>query len=221
MLHSITGRLLVPQHPDLIFSLLPEKWLTPGNGGVAFRGLTYDGDILDEIRGLRPGTFRTQDAKVPFHYDPRDRTRLWHRSRHDDRIYELQWRDAHLVEAPLTDVVVQRARQLIKERGGNRVVSRRNVTREIIAAITELSTAPTDEEWRSKLIRAGMRHDQALIDHAEADAARQLVDSAADTPSAPRPRPALTVAADEVDGIDSPAPIDFDSAFPDYDSEAM
>lgn len=221
MLHSITGRLLVPQHPDLIYSLLPEKWLTPGNGGVAFRGLTYDGDILDEIRGLRPGTFRIQDAKVPFHYDPRDRTRLWHRSRHDDRIYGLQWRDAHLVEAPLTDVVVQRARQLIKERGGNRVVSRRNVTREIIAAITELSTAPTDEEWRSKLIRAGMRHDQALIDHAEADAARQLVDSAADAPSGPRLRPALGVAADEVDGIDCPAPIDFDTAFPDYDSEAI
>jgi hypothetical protein len=29
MLHAITGRLLVPQHPDLIYSLLPEKWLTP------------------------------------------------------------------------------------------------------------------------------------------------------------------------------------------------
>ncbi|MEI2650131.1 MAG: hypothetical protein V9G15_14230 [Dermatophilaceae bacterium] len=116
---------------------------------------------------------------------------------------------------------MQRARQLIKERGGNRVVSRRNVTREIIAAITELSAAPTDEEWRSKLIRAGMRHDQALIDHAEADAARQLIDSAADTPSAPRPRPGLTVAADDVDVIDGPAPMDFDTAFPDYDSEAI
>ncbi len=66
-----------------------------------------------------------------------------------------------------------------------------------------------------------MRHDQALIDHAEAAAARQLVDTAADTPSVPRSRPALTVAADQVDGIDSPAPIDFDSAFPDYDSEAI
>ena len=44
MAQAITGRLLVPQHPDLIFSLLPEKWLTPGNGGVAFRGLTYDGE---------------------------------------------------------------------------------------------------------------------------------------------------------------------------------
>ena len=221
MLHAITGRLLVPQHPDLIYSLLPERWLTPGNGGVAFRGLTYDGDILDEIRGVRPGTYRAKDAKVPFHFDPRDRTRLWHRSRHDDRIYELPWRDAHLVEAPLTDVVVQRARQLIKERGGNRVVSRRNVTREIIAAITELSTAPTDEEWRSKLIRAGMRHDQALIDHAEADAARQLVDAAAaDSPAMNPPQPTLSLAEDGPVVNVQPAPIDFDSAFPDYDSEA-
>jgi hypothetical protein len=105
---------------------------------------------------------------VPFLYDPRDRTRIWHRSIHDDRVHELSWRDAHLLDAPLTDVVVDAARKLIKARGGNGVVSRRNVTREIIAAITELTTAPTDEEWRGKLIRAGMRHDQALIDHAEA-----------------------------------------------------
>ncbi len=222
MLHTITGRLLVPQHPDLIFSLLPEKWLTPGNGGVAFRGLTYDGDILDEVRGVRPGTYRAQDAKVPFHYDPRDRSRLWHRSRHDDRIYELQWRDAHLVEAPLTDVVVQRARQLIRDRGGNRVVSRRNVTREIIAAITELSAAPTDEEWRSKLIRAGMRHDQALIDHAEADAARALIDTAADV-TPPSLRPGASLAEDDpiADAAETTTQIDFDSAFPDYDSEAI
>lgn len=219
MLQSITGRILVPQHPDLIFSLLPEKWLTPGNGGVAFRGLTYDGDILKEVRGVRPGTYRAQDGKVPFLYDPRDRTRIWHRSRVDDRIHELQWRDAHLLDAPLTDVVVDEARRLIKLRGGNGVVSRRNVTREIVAAITELTTAPTDEEWRGKLIRAGMRHEQALIDHAEARAAGELVD----VQPAERPQltavPALEDSADP-QAADSPF-MDFDEPFPDYDAEAL
>ena len=221
MVHAISGRLLAPQHPDLIYCLLPEKWLTPGNGGVAFRGLTYDGDILDEIHGVRPGTYRAQDAKVPFLYDPRDRSRLWHRSRHDDRIYELLWRDAHLVEAPLTDVVVERARKLINERGGNRVVSRRNVAREIIAAITELSTAPRDEEWRGKLIRAGMRHDQALIDHAEADAAPDLVDGQAS--------PEKTVLVRNEGGPEAPfetastdhLAVDFDAPLPDYDEQAV
>jgi len=219
MLQSITGRILVPQHPDLIFSLLPEKWLTPGNGGVAFRGLTYDGDILKEVQGVRPGTYRAQDGKVPFLYDPRDRTRIWHRSRVDDRIHELQWRDAHLLDAPLTDVVVEEARKLIKHRGGNGVVSRRNVTREIVAAITELTTAPTDEEWRGKLIRAGMRHEQALIDHAEACAAAELVDSQ----SAGRPQlTAVPSLEDSADPDNLPSPVfDFDAPFHDYDAGAV
>jgi len=217
MLMTITGRLLVPQHPDLIFSLLPEKWLTPGNGGIAFRGLTYDGDILDEIRGVRPGTYRAKDSKVPFLYDPRDRGRLWHRSTHDDRIYELGWRDAHLLDAPLTDVVIKAARDLIADRGGNNVVSRRNVTREIVTAITQLTTAPTDEEWRGKLIRSRMRHDQASIDYAEADAARQLLEGQA-AGGLPRILRANTTAAAGEPQDD--LVIDFDAPLPDYDIEA-
>ena len=177
MLMAGTGRILLAQHPDLIFDLLPQRWLTPGNGGVEYRGLTYDGDILDEIRGARPGTYRAADSKVPFLYDPRDRTRIWHRSIHDDRVEELSWRDAHLSDAPLTDVVVTAARDLIAQRGGNAVVSRRNVTREIVAALTELTTAPSDEEWRGRLIRARMRHDQARVDYAEAADAALLLRS--------------------------------------------
>lgn len=219
MLSHSAGRLLVPQHPDLIFSMLPEKWLTPGNGGIAFRGLTYDGDILEEIRGVRPGTYRAKDAKVPFLYDPRDRSRMWHRSIHNDRVHELVWRDAHLVDAPLTDVVVDAARALITDRGGNGVVSRRNVAREIIAAITQLTTGPTDEEWRGKLIRARMRHDQAIIDYAEAEAARELVEAqvAAGSPRTGRipaqPDPGNAQVPDE--GLR----IDFDAALPDYDQQ--
>ncbi len=219
MLQAITGRLLVPQHPDLIFSLLPERWLTPGNGGVGFRGLTYDGDILDEVRGARPGTYRAKDAKVPFLYDPRDRTRIWHRSIHDDRVHELSWRDAHLLDAPLTDVVVDAARKLIKARGGNGLVSRHNVTREIIAAITELTTAPTDEEWRGKLIRAGMRHDQALIDHAEAEAARALLNTQPTAGLALAQRPPTAGTSANAPEPDEAVPIDFDAPFPDYDAE--
>ncbi len=221
MLQAITGRLLVPQHPDLIFSLLPEKWLTPGNGGIEFRGLTYDGDILDEVRRVRPGTYRAADAKVPFLYDPRDRSRLWHRSRLDDRVHELLWRDAHLLDAPLTDVVVDAARKLIKARGGNGVVSRRNVAREIVAAITELTTAPTDDSWRTKVIRASVRHDQALMDYAEAQAARDLVDG--------QPVPIGTghlgsnsdTSDADADALGIPPALDFDSPFPDYEAEAI
>lgn len=218
MLMTITGRVLVPQRPDLIYSLLPQRWLTPGNGGITFRGLTYDGEILKEVRGARPGTYRAKDAKVPFLYDPRDRTRIWHRSIHDDRIYEMEWRDAHLVDAPLTDVVVTAARNLIAERGGNQVVSRRNVTREIIAAISELTTSPTDEEWRGKLIRSRMRHDQAAIDYQESDAARLLLSeqAAAGLPRIPRNTELASERAHSAG-----QGFDFDAPLPNYDQEAL
>lgn len=179
MLSEVTGRILVPQHPDLIFQFLPIRWLTPGNAGIQYRGLTYDGPVMDELRGVAPRTFRSRDDKVPFFYDPHDRTRLWHRSRKDGRIHELRWRQAHLVDAPLTDVVVKRARQLINHRGGNAALSKRRTALEIVDALTELTTPPTTEEWRAQLASARLRHERALIDHAEADAARQVVEGEA------------------------------------------
>ncbi|WP_446666614.1 hypothetical protein [Flexivirga sp. B27] len=166
-----TGRLLVPQHPDLLYQFLPVRWLTPGNGGVTYRHLTYDGPIVDELRGLRPRTFRDKDDKIPFLIDPRDRNRIWHRSRLDDRVHELVWRDSHLVHAPMTDWVVSRAAELMNARGGNAALSRRKTMREIVEAITVLTSPGGAEEWHTQLGRAHIRHEQALIDHAEAAAA--------------------------------------------------
>lgn len=217
MISAATGRILVPQHPDLIYQFLPIRWLSVGNAGVTHRGLTYDGPVIDDLRALRPGTFRAKDAKAPFFYDPRDRTRLWHRSAITrDRIVELRWRQAHLVDAPLTDVVVQRARELIKARGGNHVVSRRGTMLEIVDALGELTTPPTAEEWRARLGRATLRHQQALIDHAEAADARALVDgltSGTDPALAPVVplRPATTTEAVQV-----PPGFDWDAPLPDY-----
>jgi hypothetical protein len=121
----------------------------------------------------------------------------------------------------LTDVVVDAARRLIRDRGGNGVVSRRNVAREIIAAITELTTAPTDEEWRAKLIRAAVRHDQAQIDYAEAEAARALVDEHANVVRPLRQRAETRGSDTEASGDTETYVIDFDAPFPDYDAEAQ
>lgn len=202
---ATTGRLLVPQHPDLIYQFLPVRWLTPSNGGVTYRHLTYDGPVVDELRGLRPRTFRDKDDKIPFLVDPRDRTRIWHRSRLDDRVHELVWRDSHLVDAPMTESLVKRAVELITERGGNAALSRRKTMREIVDALTDLTGPASSEEWRTQLGRAHIRHEQALIDHAEAAAA---ADAASDAPVAPvvplRP------------GTIAPT-IDLAEAWPDYD----
>lgn len=202
---ATTGRLLVPQHPDLIYQFLPVHWLTPGNGGVTYRHLTYDGPVVDELRGLRPRTFRDKDDKIPFLVDPRDRTRIWHRSRLDDRVHELGWRDAHLIDAPMTESIVNRAVELINRRGGNAAVSRRKTMREIVDAVTDLTGPTSSEEWHTQLGRAHIRHEQALIDHGEAAAAADAVSDAPVAPVVPL-RPDTT----------SPS-MDLVEAWPDYD----
>lgn len=217
MLSEITGRILLPQHPDLIYSFLPIRWLTPGNAGITYRGLTYDGPVLDELTCLPPRAFRNSDDKVPFFYDPRDRTRLWHRSRVDGRVHELRWRQSHLVDAPLTDVVVQRARQLIRERGGNGALSRRGVMLEIVDAITELTSPPTMDEWRAKLADARLRHDQALRDHEEAAAANDVVFGAKppDTEHVGKVLAFPETSASPQGGHEAPL-VDWDAPLPDY-----
>lgn len=220
MLSDATGRVLVPQHPDLIFDFLPIRWLTPGNAGVTYRGLTYDGAVVDELSGLAPRTFRPRDDKVPFFYDPHDRTRLWHRSRLDGRIHELRWRNESLVNAPMTDLVVQRARQLIQHRGGNAAVSRRGTMLEIIDAIGELTNTPTTDQWRAQLANARTRHEQALLDHAEVAAARELFgDGGA---AATRGRSAAPVVRLDHRREATPAtPFDWDAPLPDVDMSTM
>lgn len=215
MLSSATGRIMVPQHPDLVFDFLPIRWLTPGNAGVEYRGLTYDGPVMDELTGVAPRTFRDRDDKIPFFYDPHDRTRLWHRSRRDGRIYALRWRESHLVEAPLTDVVVQRARQLVADRGGNAAVSRRATMLEIIDALGELTSPSSREEWRTRLTNARLRHERALLDHAEVDAARQLLAGGKNpAPDAPRGQVLPFPAPPPEDDTDND--IDWDAPLPDY-----
>lgn len=218
MLSEVTGRILVPQHPDLIFQFLPIRWLTPGNAGIEYRGLTYDGPVMHELSGLAPGTFRARDNKVPFFYDPHDRTRLWHRSRKDGRIYELRWRQAHLVDAPLTDTVVKRARQLINHRGGNAALSRRGTMLEIVDALNELTTPPSTEEWRAQLTTARLRHERALIDHAEAAAARDFVEGRAasvESTSAEAPESGQILPFPAVESSPAAA-LDWDAPWPDY-----
>ena len=213
-LMDATGRILVPQHPDLIYQFLPIRWLTPGHVGVEYKGLSYDAEILDGLRNVRSGTFRAHDDKVPFHYDPRDVTRIWHRDRESGRIHEIPWRSAHLLHAPLTNVVRDRAIELIKQRGGNNVLSARHVQRQIIEEITELTGARNLEDWKSQMSAARLRWEQSRVDHDEAaDAGRLLEDRQAQ--SLPR-----ILRTHRPDTAASVYDIDFDAPWPDFDEEA-
>lgn len=214
MLVPVAGNLAVPQRPDLIYQFLPKRWLKIGNAGVEYRGLTYDGDILDELRQLRSGTFRAGDERMPFLYDHRERSRLWIRHPFTDRVHQLEWRESHLVHAPLTDVVIEEARRLVRERGGNSALSKRKVMLEIIDELTQLTAASDMDDWRAKLIAARVRHEKALIDHAEAAAAtRTLEESRHSVLRFPSTTQVDTAAADSKPALEEGTD---DEPWPDY-----
>ena len=173
-LTEATGRLTVAQHPDLLYQFLPIKWLRPGHAGVEYKNLTYDAEVLKDFRSVPMGRFRERDNAVPFHYDPRDVTRLWLRHPDTDRIHEIPWRGRHLIHAPLADLVRDRALARIKERGGNRVLNKTTVMRQIIDEIGELTTAAAPDEWRAKMSAAHLRFEQARRDHDEVEEAHRM-----------------------------------------------
>ena len=212
-----TGRILVPQHPDLIYQFLPIIWLAPGHSGVEHKNLTYDAPVLEEFRSVRVGTFRAKDHAIPFHLDPRDMTRLWFRHPETDRIHEIPWKARHLIHAPLVDDIVDRALKRIRERGGNRSLNKTVIMRQIIDEIGELTTAPATDEWRAKMSAAQLRWEQSQRDHAEVAEAHRLLEEQVASGS-PRVAP---VTRDAGPADDEPGVIDFDAPLPDYGSEAV
>jgi hypothetical protein len=188
-LADATGRIVVPQHPDLIFQFLPIIWLAPGHAGVEHKNLVYDAEVLEDFRSVRRGTFRTQDHEIP-------------------------WKARHLIHAPLVDDVLDRALRRIRERGGNRSINKTVIMRQIIDEIGELTTAPTTDEWRAKMSAAQLRWEQSQRDHAEVAEAHRLVEERI---SGGKPRDPQVPATPSSD----PTELDFDTAFPDYDSEAI
>lgn len=169
---AATGRIDVPQHPDLIYQFLPVVWLTPRHAGVEYRNLTYDAPIFDEIRAMRPGQFRKDSAKVPLHMDPRDVSRLWFRDPDTDRIHEIPWRGRYLLNAPMTNRMRDKALELLRERDG-RKLGRDTATLQIIDALGQLTTPKTPDAWAAEMAATRLRWEQAQRDHAEAAQARQ------------------------------------------------
>lgn len=200
---DVTGRIHVPQHPDLIYQFLPIRWLTIGHAGVEYKNLTYDAPVLDDFREVRPGTFQADSRKVPFHYDPRDVSRIWFRHPDTGRIHEIGWKARHLHDLPLSDFVRDRAIANIKARGGNRALKADSAWRQIIAELGQLTTAEETAESRAKAYAARLRWEQAQRDHAEAADVAALMDDSDGvvTPfrrTSRQPTHALDVDVDEV-----------------------
>ncbi|GAB4001829.1 hypothetical protein GCM10028772_01750 [Nocardioides ultimimeridianus] len=201
---QVTGRLHVPQHPDLIYQFLPIRWLTIGHAGVEYKNLIYDAEVLKEFRDVRRGTFRAKDRAAPFHYDPRDMTRIWFRHPQTGRVHEIAWKAKHLYDLPLWESMVDRADALIVGRGGNRALKPRAAEHQLIEVFGRLHEVKTPTERRQDYA-SRLRWDQAQRDHDEAAEAAALMDGEGDTSTLTRPD--LRVVPDVDDEI-----------WPDYDN---
>lgn len=165
ILSEVTGDLTIPQHPDLIYDVLPIRWLTIRHDGVEYRGLTYDSNELDDFRHVRPGTFRPQDAAAPFAYDPRDVTTLHFRAP-DGRVRHIPSRHSHLLLGPLTQKMRDAAIRRAADRGTERW-NKKEIDDQIIDELGELYTAPAMADWQAAMSAERLRWETAQRDHGE------------------------------------------------------
>ena len=173
---KVTGRLHVPQRPDLIYDFLPVRWGTVGQAGVEIADLVYDGPELHGLRSVPKGTFRPEDRAMPFHYDPHDVTRIWFRHPETGRIVEVPWRKAHLTEAPLTETLAQHVRASVRQRPGGPRLSETVAEDEIIAELGSLLDGIVPKDWRKRIGAARQRYEASRRDHTEAEVAMTVAD---------------------------------------------
>lgn len=166
---EITGRIDVPQQPDLIYQFLPIKWGTISHAGVEFNNMVYDSlTVLEPYRSVPVGQFRAGDRAAPFFYDPQDLSRIWFYDPATQRVEPIEWRGSDRTVAPMTEAIVDIALKRIRRRGGNLVLDKHSATRQIIDELGQITEAPAKPKLRKQLIAARLRQESSRIDHAEA-----------------------------------------------------
>lgn len=172
---ELTGRIDVPQQPDLIYQFLPMRWLTISHAGVELGDMGYDSANFDAYRAVPQGFFRASDRAAPFYVDPNDLSRIWFPDPETHRVEPIMWRGADRSDAPMTQAILGTIRQRIRDRGGNAVLTRDLVTRLILKELIQLTEAPPNRKIRAKITAGARRVEQSQIDHQEAQAAQELL----------------------------------------------
>ena len=177
-----TGCIDVPQRPDLIYQFLPIRWVTICETGVELSEMVYDSDALEDYRLVPAGYFGGRDQAAPFFVDPHDLSRIWFSDPKTKRVVPIPWRGANRIDAPMTEAIVNAARQRIRVRGGNTVLNRGSATRQILNELVQLTKPSKSGKGRSMLAAAARRVEGSREDHAEAQAAQEKL-----TPERPTP----------------------------------
>lgn len=192
---KITGRLHVPQRPDLVYDFLPQRWGTVGPAGVEFADLVYDSPHLNGLRAAPAGTFRPEDRAMPFMYDPHDVTRIWFRHPDTRRVVEVPWRKAHLTQAPLIETLAQHVRAVVRRRPGGAILSATAAEDEIVKELGNLVDGVVPKDWKKRISAARLRFESSRRNHTEAEVAMTVADIVAATAA---PAPEMSVMDDDL-----------------------
>ncbi|MFI5937817.1 Mu transposase C-terminal domain-containing protein [Actinoplanes sp. NPDC051494] len=95
---EVAGYTPVALTADDYVELLPAKWQAITASGVRVGRRTYDGDVLDRLRG-QPSGITAKNNKWEIHYDPYDVSRVWIRNHPTSGWIMLFWK--HLRQAPI------------------------------------------------------------------------------------------------------------------------
>lgn len=91
---------------NLYFELLPTVWRTIQSYGVEFRGLRYDGDILNDFRNDMSPHTGINAGKWPIRYDPRDLSVAYFYDHEDQSWHELTWCHSEGSDRPFNESVL-------------------------------------------------------------------------------------------------------------------
>lgn len=116
---SRAGFVHVVSTENLYFELLPTVWRTIQNYGVEFRGLRYDGDVLNDYRNTKSPYTGINIGKWPIRFDPRDLTTAYFYDHEEGSWHPLNWIHAEGSDRPFNEKVLGYAKALVLTQGGN------------------------------------------------------------------------------------------------------
>lgn len=119
--------------------LLPVAWRRVGADGIRLGYLTYDGDVLNALRG-QPAGVQAKSGRWEIHYDPYDLTRIWLRTG-DGGWLTVPWIHSRYGAAPFADFTLRHVRRLLADRGSDQ--SEEAIARTLDELLTRAAAGPT------------------------------------------------------------------------------
>ena len=104
---------------NLYFELLPTVWRTIQSYGIEFRGLRYDGDILNDFRHVTSPYTGVHTGKWPVRFDPRDLSTAYFYDYEGKVWCALAWCHSEGNDRPFNEGVLAYAKTLLVTRSGD------------------------------------------------------------------------------------------------------